>query len=312
MKEIIVVTFFFFLFLSLNQFIGIGPDDQIYQRMALTRSSISNGASVYQQEYSPLFPTISSFFIHHRIHWKILLLLLFAVITPLLLVKLTGKWYASLFYFSITNYFYYITNSLYSQGLLIIFILAIWSFKKYYLRIPIAIIGLFSHSTAFYVIPFMFALIVFQENLHRIPYKIFLKKLFSFFPASFCSPIWGKNIPEVATTNLTSFGHQANEITINTLGSLFLKKAPLPFLWKSVVSFFEEKQYGFLLVLFLSFFLAFFINNRVFDLLSIMVVIGFTQCWEKIPDKRPWYFLLLVYFIFHFSQFYLIQSKILC
>ena len=297
MKKGIIFLITICLFFSINlNLIGKGTDYIAHYNMAVSRSNTTN-LEIINPTYAPLFPTISSFISVEEKYFKYLIIFLVFFITPLLLMILTKKWYASLFYFSVTNYAYVTIAGFYPQALMLCFFLGIIIVKDDRIRTLLFFLGIFSHSQAFTLLGITWVLLLIHE-------KKYFDKFFLF-----CSPFWGTKVPSVLTTPFVDVGHEPSSLTINDFLGIVLKKTPLPFVWKAFEYFYQKKMIHYILLGVIGLMGGIFLNDRAFDLLAIVTVIGFTLAYDDIRNKFSWNILLILYSFLHFINFLVVSSK---
>ena len=221
-----------------------------------------------------------------------LIIILLVIITPLLLVGITKKWYASLFYFSISNYFYSTIAGHYAEALLLVFFLGLLYFKDNRIRLLLLIIGSFSHSQAFMLLSGTYVLLLINQRI--------INKL---FPIGICSPFWAENKPKILSSYLSNVGYESSSLTINDLLGIIIKKTPFPFLYIAIKGFLERKEYHLIVLGIISVIGGYFYNDRIFDLLALLMIIGFTESYEKLSNKRIWNFLIIMHLIINILSF---------
>lgn len=288
-KGIIIIVLFAGILLFNPWLVGNGPDYDSHYQMALTRSI---GENVFSPNYAPLLPFVGSFFSTSQELYKSLIIIILGVITPLLLIGITRKWYASIFYFSISNYFYATIAGHYAEALLLVFFLSLLYFKDDRIRGLLFLIGCFSHSQAPMVLSITLLLLLINDKAKKY-----------LFPIGACSPFWGENKPVVLKNFVYNVGYEPNSLTINDLLGVIIKKTPLPFLYFAVKSFIERKEYHYILLCVISVVGGIFYNDRVFDLLAIIMIIGFTQSYEGLSNKKIWLFIIAGHLLINILSF---------
>jgi len=293
-----VAIFALFFFVLLGSGFHVGSNDEgEWKHMAQDSS--------YTVEYKSWLRYPASLFLFNEYSWWGFWVVLFAVITPLLLFKITGNWLAIPFYFCLTNYFYLIIGAgLFAQGLVIIFLLGLIAFKSWYLRLPIFVIGFFSHSTAPFLLGFVFVFLFVQEFV--------LEYLDKRFWVLGCSPIFGTSKPSVLNS-FVGVGQGARwHLTLGDVLGFFVKVCPLPFLWFAFRSWWEQKQFVFFGLLFLSFFFAFLVNSRSLYVVAPLMVIGFTNYFCRLRFQRVWLVLIICFGLISFQQYVWVVLGIGC
>lgn len=286
MHRAIIISLLSFILISQFPFlIGKSPDYSEHVKMAQSRLT----TEYYQSSYYPIFPFLGSFFIMDEKFYKLFVSLIIFFLTPLALAHLTKKWYATIFYFGVTNYSFNVISGLYSQSFVILLFIVFLSTKNNWLRGLIWLIGVFTHSTGLILFSTVWVLFLVKENKN------------SFF--AFCSPFWGGRLPNELTNNIIYQGHFPNGLTINELGSLFTKKSPFPFLIKAVEFNWKNNNWHYLFLMLFSFLGAVFFNDRIGDVLGILTVIGFTYSFPDLKNKKIWLFLVLMHLIINILSF---------
>lgn len=306
MKSALLLCLIVCLVFALNlNLVGLGSDFSIHYSNALTLSS----------NYKPLFPLLAHSFTVSQDLFKDFAVLLFALMLPMVLVFVTGKDVIAWFYFSTTSLFYTIIPGLYGQGLTFI-LLSLMFIKNNWLRASLFILSFFVHSQAPYLIGATWIALCFMENKNDL--KLYFKKYYTKIGVvinSFCSPFWGKKIPEVLNQNLNlTGGNNADAfMTGNHLLALFFKLIPLPFLYFSLKAFWIKQKE--LIVLMIAIFIAsFFISARVLYVLPVFMLLGVTQYYASASknQQKLIIYLSVLCFAFQLEQFLAVSLKFFC
>lgn len=240
---------FYFYFVFDFDFINRG-DFEAHYKMS---------AGLDSRPYAPLSHFIGSFFAYNKQSFTLYALVLIFLVTPMLLWQLHRSFLTVLFYFG-TQYPFFMLMSI-SQGLSGIFLLGLFIFKNNYLRFLMLLGGLSSHSKGGILILIAWALILFFE-------KIELKKALNFFPA--CGSILGKNSPEFLSEKLLIATNQ--HISLATIGNLFVKIIPFPFLFFGLLQLFKERNFAPVLLSIIAFIAIFFQIDRTLYVIPLMIV----------------------------------------
>jgi hypothetical protein len=295
----VLLAFLFFFVLFQNGLFVDSNDNAEHKEMGKVPG--------YNLDYAPLLRSFSGWFAWSSQYWFALILFLFAVITPLLLFQITRNWLAVPFYFFITNYFYAIVGAgLYAQGLVIIFLLALFCTKNNYVRLVLVFVGSLSHSTAPLLLVIGLILILFEENYKEWYCGLYDKVLLG------CSPIFGMNTPQVLKTSLASVPGKAWSLSLGGLIGFFVKTCPLPFLFAAIIEWVKEKRISFLLLCGIAFVLSFFWNSRILLLIAPFMVIGFTNYFETLKHKKLWSIIIIIFGLFNFQQYLWVVLEVGC
>ncbi len=293
-----VFSFFFI------DWVGLGTSAVDYQNIwnCIKDGGWSNGVNTCDF-YPPLWIFLGRFFSAQELFYKQFVMIVFALFTPLVLYWITKKPIIVWFYFSATNYFYAVTTSaFFAQGLAMSIILSMIFIKNIWLRLLILTLLIVAHSTSFYLGIFFLALLLLEEsNFTGIPGKLkgFLV----------CSPFWNQTPPVMINTTVVKTNSVFGAFTLNTIGSILLKRTPLPFLYFSVKSLIAEKKLALLGLLVVSFLVGVFYHERSFYFMSFPMLIGLTLFYSQTsrPMQKAILVLTVVNFIFNIEQFILLK-----
>lgn len=295
-----LIMLLFFSFASLNGFYGHSSDNEAHKQMALD--------DTINPTYPPLLRTISSFFVSNEQSWVFFIMFLFAFLTPLLLVKITGSWWSALFYFSITSQFYWVIQGGFAQGLLLMFVLGLFAFKDNKIRIPIYLIGLISHSFAPILLTSILILILLNENWEMIKqhFNGFRNVVFGG-----CSALLGQNAVDdnsffhktlnTSTLTGTPVTYWGQAITPWSLLTLLGKICPIFFAVPAFLKLWALKRTDLLILVVFGLIASIQYGTRTWYLLFIPLIIGFTLYWKDLESKRikkAWLGLTMFYLTF--------------
>lgn len=297
-KAIIIALAFLILFLIVPiEWHGNGGDHDFHWKKAAYACTTSACKS-----YPPLFHWLAGFFIARTELFIFFVLFLFAVVTPLLLFKITGNAVAVWFYFSTTSYFYYVEAGPYPHGLAMILLLGLFATKNNLIRLAILGLSIITHSASFYLITFAFLVILLKENYTKIGGVV-----------AFCSPFWGKERPEIVTTYINNANvYLPTAVSINSLLSLIIKVCPLPFLYWGIRGLIAKRHWDFLLVAAVAFVAAFFTTERLFQTIPLMIIPGLVWYYEKCKFKKLILFLSVLWCAFLLEQWFAMATYIFC
>lgn len=290
----------YFSFAGIHGFYGHSSDNESHRQMALDFD--------YKSDYAPLFRILGHFFALDELTWVFFIMFLFAFLTPLLLVKITGSWWSALFYFAITSQFYWVIQGGFAQGLMLLFVLALFAFKDLRVRLVVFFIGLLSHSFAPFLLSVVLFILIINENWEMI------KKHFNDFRNVVfggCSALLGQNAVDdnsffhetLNTSTLigTPVTYWGQAITPWSLLTLLGKICPVFFAVPAFFKLWILKRFDLLLLVLFGVVASIQYGTRTWYLLFIPLVIGFTFYWKDLNSKnwkRFWLLLVLAYFVF--------------
>lgn len=264
-----------------------------------------NGERITGEFYAPLLPTILGIFTVRERYFEFATMFMILVVTPLIIVLITRTWLGAFFYFTTSSYLFFMTAGLFAQSLLTIFLLGLFATKNNYIRLGLVVLGSISHS--FGPLAMIVTIIIILIHEQKI-----VSGIGSFFPASFCSPVWGTSLPTALSTKVSGVGTTAEAMSLNDVGSFFTKMAPFPFLFISIKGFVDRKEHDYLLLFFLSLLGAYFVNVRILLFAAIICVIGFTKTYPSLQHKKLWIILAIGNGILLFSQHHILTNKLFC
>ena len=260
-----------------------------------------SGSGIYSCEhYPPALIQIGKVFFNQEVFFKQFLLIIFTLITPLALYKITKEPITVWFYFSTSGYIWgLITGSFFAQALSITLILSMY-FLKDWQRIFTLLFLIFVHSTSFLFGLVFFLLLLIEENFFKNKNFNGLSKF-----SLACSPFWGKlGPPGILTNKIANESNLTGFVTINTILSILFKRTPLPFLYFSVKKLLQEKSIALLGFMFISFAAGFVLHERGFWFASLPMIIGLSWYYRDTSKKMKIAILILslIYFIFFLQQ----------
>lgn len=231
------------------------------------------------QSYYPLLHYLGGFFSFDERPFLYFLFILLLVITPLLLFLITKNWITTWFYFSTTQFVYLIqTGGAYPQLLATIFLLLFMLTKNNYARIGLLLIGLLSHSQAFFLLTTYWFLELLFIQLNKIDFKHII-------PA--CSAIFGKTetepIPKIENVEvLNRNGIQIIHLNIKDFLNFFIRIFPLPFLILSFYQIKKEKKWHLIAMTILLLYYGIAVGqSRVFWTIPIILIPSLTNYYAN-------------------------------
>ena len=300
--KILAIGFFLLFAVLFSQGFWINShDDSEWRHMA---SDFDYGA-VYQSWLK--YP--ASLFVFNDFVWIMFLLALFGLFTPIAIYWYTKTWISIPLYFSITNYFFVIISSgLYAQGLAILLLICFFAAKDWRLKAVFFVLGLFSHSTGFYLFPFALAMLLIEKNLHLIKKLVSKNKLWT------CSPLLGtRQIPIIE--HQIGLGRDVSAswfLTIKDLLAFLVKICPIYFFVIAIINWYESKNFAFFMLLVAAFVFAFLQNSRALLIVAPFTVIGFSLAFKNLRYKKIWVVLVIFQLTFNLQQYIWLVKSIGC
>lgn len=247
--------------------------------------------------YPPLWIWIGKLFVGRPEFYDQFVLVVFALVTPLVMYKITKNPITSWFYFSTTSFFYAtITSAFFSQAFAYTLILSMY-FQKDWQRILTLVLLILAHSSSF-----IFGLIFF------IGLSLQNKRVASFLAS--CSPFWNQN-PDFISSRIAG-NTDAGYFTLNSFFSALTKKIPLPFLYFATKELVKRKEIGLLVYLIVSVLAGVFVHERGFYFAALPMVIGLTWYYEKTSNKMKLGLILLSFLQFVLNIEQLVLLKLNC
>ena len=232
--------------------------------------------------YAPLFHFIAKPFAFHENAFFYFVLFLFGIVTPMLVFFISKNWLSVIFYFTVTNYFYFIADGIFAQGLAIILLLSIFCFKDWRIQLGIVLLSIFSHGSGFYLVLIGFLIINFKKG--------FLENGFLG-----CSATFGQNKPAIFEEQVLDLTTHGSALTFGEVLIFFVKIFPLPFLVFSVwYSINKRYKIELLLMALVCFVGGFWISHRIFYVIPLLLIPALTNFAIDLKGKTRIVFWLLV------------------
>jgi len=240
------------------------------------------------ESYAPLFHFIAKPFSFHENSFFYFTMLLFGIITPMLLFLISKNWLSVVFYFTITNYFYFIADGIFSQGLAVILLLSLFVFKDWRLQLAIVFLSIFSHGHGFYLCLIGFLILNFKEG--------FLG----------CSATFGENKPAVLDEQFLELTSTGSAFNLGNILIFFTRIFPFPFLLLSVWFSLKEKyRIDLLLMSMICFIAGLLVSHRIFYVIPLLLIPALTNFAVTLKGKQRivfWVFVLIC-FVYLFGGF---------
>lgn len=290
-KAILFCLLFFCCGLLVLNWIGRGADADFHFVKAQGLGSCQAQFSEWQcTSYPPLFSWLASPFAFSLVSFKVFVLFLFGVVTPLVLFLLCKKRFWVLLCFFATNWFYVISAGLFAEGLALLVWLFFWfefrGIKGWVFRLVLVLISPLIHNWALPLYAITFVLLFIQAIVNSN--KRFLA----------CSPFWGQT-PTALSNSFVSIDHSAQALSPNSLLSFLVKGLPFPLLYYSLKNIMSTKNVVKLCLLGIVFF-TMFENHRILHLMPLLLL---PELQEK-ELNRGWFKVLIVLLVlFQVQQF---------
>lgn len=250
------------------------------------------------QIYAPLFHWVSGPFAFHENSFRYFSVFLVGILTPISLFLLSKKWISVWLYFSVTSYFYFFVDGIYSQALAHLLFLAVLISKDWKLDFVFLLLATLAHGHGFF-------LVAFGILCKNIPFdRLSIEKI---VPA--CSGIFGRDRPSVLDDRVGQLVTTGESFTWAHLLILFTKIIPLPFFYFGVKKVIEDRKFQIMAMVAGFLFAGTFISHRVYYLVPLVLIGPLAEYYQGLSGWGKQGFLAITVLFFSMNIYSWVNFK---
>lgn len=314
LTKALLVTVFFLLVFSLIPLQLLRTGDFNFHFEKAGQRCVDTFEEQRCNSYYPLLHWIGGFFAFSPLAFYNFLMVLVVFITPIILFLRTRNWVSAWLYFSVTQYPYLVqTGGAYPQALAGIFLLLFLWTKNPWVRFPLLVVALLSHSQAFVLLLLVWVVQLFFDNKEIFSFA--KGKLKGVFPA--CSAIFGKQAvdPIGAKLNLdviNKHGIQNINVQIKDLANFFVRIFPLPFLIMAFWQIKKDRDWSLIVLTVILFYYGIAVQQpRIFWIIPLLLLPSLTKFYSGLNGwwKKGFIAMTIVTFAINFGTWILFKAN---